>query len=440
MTEKDLFVEGFSRLNKEEKIQWLTGRYLKDNPEAASLLARYWHPDKRVQERHDGFIENTLSNYWLPYAVAPNFLIDGRTYAVPMVTEESSVVAAAAKGAKFWYRYGGFSTHVVSTVKYGHIHFLYRNDPALLRRFVDETTPVFLQRLKPFTRNMEQRGGGILSVDLEDHTERMPAYYSLRFRVDTADSMGANFINTILEEWADYMTETYGSYGRPEDLEIIMRILSNYNPECRVQAVVRAPVQELERQTGLKDYAAKLHTAFQIARINPFRAVTHNKGIMNGVDAVVLATGNDFRAVEAGAHSYACRREGYTSLSSAELSGGELILRLDIPLAVGTVGGMTRLHPLAGLSMEILGRPDARRLMSIMASVGLAQNFSAVHSLVTEGIQKGHMKMHLNNILMRLDATPAEAEQIRRLFNDRKAHVHAVKEALDRLRRKNHTS
>ncbi len=430
------FVEGFSKLNKKKKIDWLVKRYFAGRSDARALLERYMHADDRVQSLHDGFIENTLTNYWLPYAVAPNFLINGRTYAVPMVTEESSVVAAAAKAAKFWYPFGGFKARVTGKVKLGHIHLLYYGSAEKLQNFFAQTREEFLRRLKPFTENMEKRGGGILSVELEDWTRRLDYYYTVTFRLDTADSMGANFINTILEEWADYMEETYPSFGRPDELEIIMRILSNHNPGCRVRVSVEASEQELTRRTGIDDYARRFETAVKMAGINPYRAVTHNKGIMNGIDAVVLATGNDFRAVEAGAHAFAASEGEYRSLSSVERSDGMFRFILDIPLAVGTVGGMTRLHPLARLSMELLGNPGAGELMQIIASVGLAQNFSAVHSLITEGIQTGHMRMHLNNILNQLGATPGEAEQIRQLFATRKAHVRAVKEALNRLRNK----
>ncbi len=430
------FVEGFSKLNKQEKIDWLVSRYLARSQEARSLLERYWHTDKQVQSLHDGFIENTLTNYWLPYAVAPNFLINGQTYAVPMVTEESSVVAAAAKAAKFWYPFGGFRAQVMGKIKLGHIHFLFHGQREKLQHFFEQTRDEFLHRLKPFTENMEKRGGGILSVELEDWTHRLDHYYTLTFRFDTADSMGANFINTILEEWADYMEETYPSYGHPDEMKIIMRILSNHNPGCRVRVTVEAPEDALARKTGLTDYTHRFETAVKIAQVNPYRAVTHNKGIMNGIDAVVLATGNDFRAVEAGAHAFAASGGEYRSLSFVERENGKFVFGLEVPLAVGTVGGMTRLHPLAGLSMELLGNPDAGQLMQIIASVGLAQNFSAVHSLITEGIQTGHMRMHLNNILNQLGATPDEAEQLRLHFANRKAHVRAVKEALNRLRNK----
>lgn len=430
------FVEGFSKLDKQQKIDWLVEHYFSGNAHARVLLERYWHTDTDIQSLHEGFIENTLTNYWLPYAVAPNFLINGRTYAVPMVTEESSVVAAAAKAAKFWYPFGGFRAQVLGKTKLGHIHLLFHGPKEKLQHFFEQTREEFLRRLKPFTENMEKRGGGILSVELDDWTHRLNNYYTLTFRFDTADSMGANFINTILEEWADYMEEAYPAYGHPDELEIIMRILSNHNPGCRVRVTVEADETALARKTGIDDYARRFETAVKIARVNPYRAVTHNKGIMNGIDAVVLATGNDFRAVEAGAHAFAASGGEYKSLSFVERENGKFVFGLEIPLALGTVGGMTRLHPLAKLSMELLGNPGAGQLMQITGAVGLAQNFSAIHSLITEGIQTGHMRMHLNNILAQLGATPAEAEQLRTQFANRKAHVRAVKDALNQLRNK----
>ena len=398
------YIEGFSKQDKKTKINWLVRNYLPDSPDAKKLLERYWHPDPEVQSLHESFIENTISNYWLPYAVAPNFLINNRMYAVPMVTEESSVVAAAAEEK--------------------------------LRRFFEQTRQEFLQRLKPFTENMEKRGGGILSVSLENWTAKMDNYYTITFRFNTADSMGANFINTILEEWSDYMAEAYPAYGHANELDIVLRILSNHNPNCRVHVRVQAPVEDLDKKTGVQNYARRFETAVNMAKVNPYRAVTHNKGIMNGIDAVVLATGNDFRAVEAGAHAYAARSGHYQSISYAKIENGVLTFGLEIPLAVGTVGGMTRLHPLARISMEILGNPGAAELMKIIGTVGLAQNFSAVHSLITEGIQKGHMRMHLNNILAQLNATPDEARYLREYFADRKAHVRTVKDALTQLRKK----
>ncbi len=432
------YVEGFSKWDKNKKIAWLSEHYLRDEQDI-NLLKKYWHPDKKIQALHDGFIENPVGNYYLPFSIAPNFLINGELYAVPMVIEESSVVAAASKAAKFWYRAGGFHAEVISTVKTGHIHLFFYGDKNKLTRFFEEKKEIYLQRLKPFTENMERRGGGILSVELKDYTDRKAGYYVIEFKFNTADSMGANFINTILEEWAEYMEEDYPGYGDANELEIIMRILSNYNPECLVKVEVRAPVEQLPVAGNKMQYARRFVDAVDIARINKFRAVTHNKGIMNGIDAVVLATGNDFRAVEAGAHAYAARNGRYESLSYARTENGNFIFGMEIPLNLGVVGGLTRTHPMARLGLKILGDPSAEELMKIVASVGLAQNFSAVNSLITEGIQKGHMKMHLNNILLQFDASETEKQQLFEYFKDKKVHVKAVKDQLNVLRNKKTT-
>ncbi len=428
------YIDGFSKLTKAEKINWLATHYLQDD-EDVRLLKKYWLADDQLQSLHDGFTENPVSNYILPYAVAPNFLVNGKTYAVPMVTEESSVVAAAAKAAKFWYPFGGFHAKVTGKVKTGHIHLIFKGEKEKLASFLERRKADFLQRLKPITENMEKRGGGILSVALEDLTDKIPGYYTVTFKFDTVDSMGANFINTVLEEFAMYMEEEWRKEGNEEDLDILMRILSNYNPECKVHVKVEAPVKDLPVDNPEK-YVDRFITAVKMAEKNIYRAVTHNKGIMNGIDAVVLATGNDFRAVEAGAHAYASRHGEYTSLSKAYRSGNKLIFEMSLPLALGTVGGVTVLHPLAKTSMKMLGNPPAEKLMEIVASVGLAQNFSAVHSLITEGIQKGHMKMHLNNILMQLGSTPEEMERVKQLLGDEKVHVKRVKDLLEQIRKK----
>jgi hydroxymethylglutaryl-CoA reductase len=429
------YVEGFSKWDKQKKIEWLSKYYL-DDESHKNILEQYWHPDKKLQDLHDGFIENPVSNFYLPFAIAPNFLINGKLYAVPMVIEESSVVAAASKAAKFWYPHGGFTAEVVSTVKTGHIHLLFYAEFEKLKNFFDSRKEDYLNRLKPFTENMERRGGGILSVELKDLTGRFENYYAIEFKFDTADSMGANFINTVLEEWAEYMEEDYPQYGDASELEIIMRILSNYNPECTVKVRVQAPVEKLQVAGDKMKYAERFVKALEIARVNIYRAVTHNKGIMNGIDAVVLATGNDFRAIEAGAHAFASKNGSYKSLSEARIENGRFIFEMEIPLTLGVVGGMTRTHPLARTALHILGNPSAKKLMEITAAVGLAQNFSAVNSLITEGIQKGHMKMHLNNILLQFDATEEERRRLYQYFADKKVHVKAVKEQLEVIRKK----
>ena len=239
--------------------------------------------------------------------------------------------------------------------------------------------------------------------------------------------MGANFINTILEESALFFKQKAQEELRGE-LEIVMSILSNYNPDCMVRSRVSCPVDSLKTDDMQGEvYANKFIKALQIAEKETYRAVTHNKGIMNGVDAAVLATGNDFRAVEAGVHAYASKDGCYKSLSHAKIENGIFTFWIDIPLAIGTVGGLTGLHPLVKFSLQLLQNPSAEQLMRIISSVGLAQNFSAINSLITTGIQKGHMKMHLNNLLMLIGANEAEKDLAKAYFSDKRVSLAALK-------------
>jgi hydroxymethylglutaryl-CoA reductase len=283
---------------------------------------------------------------------------------------------------------------------------------------------------------MKRRGGGIQSVQLIDKTDALEGYYQIDLRFETADAMGANFINTCLETLAKSFTSASTSAFEADELpEVVMSILSNYVPNCVVRASVSAPIEQLGANlSDAESYAKKFVRAVNIAREEPYRAVTHNKGIMNGVDAVIIATGNDFRAVEAGVHAYASRDGKYRSLSQAKIENDTLHFWLDIPLALGTVGGLTSLHPLVKRSLEILDKPSAKELMRIVAVAGLAQNFAAVNSLVTTGIQKGHMKMHLLNLLSALGASEEEKQIISKQFSEQTVTNSAVKEALNQLR------
>lgn len=409
-------IDGFSKLDKNQKIAWISG--FSETPEAIAQALHTWaHPDASVQRVIDGFTENTVSNYVLPYSIAPNFLINGRYYAVPMVIEESSVVAAASSAAKFWADRGGFHAVVRGTVKLGQVHFRWPGNPARLRELFPEIEKQFLSTSEDLTQNMRQRGGGILGMELLDFTDSEPDYYQIRASFETCDSMGANFINSVLERFADtlelYFTDREGLTDAERDVEVIMSILSNYTPGCTVHVWGECTIASFDtvaRQLGMDAHtmAERFALAVRIAGIDPYRAVTHNKGIYNGIDAVVLATGNDFRAIEACGHAFAARDGQYRSLSRCTLQNDRLRFEMEVPLAMGTVGGLTALHPLAKYSMELLGHPSAQELMCIAASVGLAQNFAAVRSLVTTGIQQGHMKMHLTNILNHLGATPEQ--------------------------------
>lgn len=368
-------------------------------------------------------------------------MINGKNFTVPMVIEESSVVAAAAKSAKFWAKRGGFTTTVVNTEKMGQVHFMYRGDSSKLEAFFNQTKPKFYAETESITKNMQQRGGGILDIVLKDKTSDLANYYQLHASFDTKDSMGANFINSCLEQFAKTLqqeAQTFELFSEDEkNIEVVMSILSNYVTNCIVRAEVSCPVEELvdKHLDNPKEFAEKLVRAVQIAEIEPYRAVTHNKGIMNGIDAVVLATGNDFRAVEAAAHAYAARKGTYSSLSHASIEAGIFRFWLEIPLALGTVGGLTSLHPLAKLNLAILEKPSAQELMQIVAAVGLAQNFAALRSLTTKGIQEGHMKMHLNNILNQHHATAEERMKVVTYFKDATISHASVATFLEQLRK-----
>ncbi|SDB66023.1 3-hydroxy-3-methylglutaryl-coenzyme A reductase [Flavobacteriaceae bacterium MAR_2010_188] len=433
-------VSGFSKLTKSEKIDWLLNNYLSDSEEAKSILKQYWNPDEKLQKLHDEFIENTISNFYLPLGIAPNFVINGKPYAVPMVIEESSVVAAASKAAKFWSTRGGFKAEVISTVKIGQVHFRFDGDGNELITFFNQIKSKFYDDTLAITSSMVKRGGGILDIELRDKTDRLKDYYQLHATFETQDAMGANFINSCLEQFAEILKREFIAYKnfseKDNKLEVIMSILSNYTPNCLVKASVSCDIKELDDNNfSGKDFVSKFIDAVKIAEVEPYRAVTHNKGIMNGIDAVVLATGNDFRSVEAGIQAFASKDGQYKSLTHASLDNERFTFSIEIPLALGTVGGLTNIHPLVKVCLQILDNPTAKELMKIVAVVGLAQNFGAVKSLVTTGIQKGHMKMHLLNILNRFGATETEKKALIEDFKTKTVTHTAVSEALETIRK-----
>ncbi len=433
-------ISGFSKLSKEEKIDWVASNYAQNKEQAKKILSTYWNTDSSVQQLHDEFIENTISNLYLPLGIAPNFLINDQLYLIPMAIEESSVVAAASKAAKFWLDRGGFKAKVLGTEKVGQVHFIFKGESQKLKSFFTYLKPILLADSAPLTTSMEKRGGGISDIVLKDKTAQMPNYFQLHATFETKDAMGANFINSCLEQFADTLKREASSYAhfteQEKPLEVIMSILSNYVPNCVVRAEVSCPVSELvlSKELTPEHTAEKIVQAVKIAQIEPYRAVTHNKGIMNGIDAVVLATGNDFRAVEAGIHAYAARDGQYRSLTNATVENGIFRFWIELPLALGTVGGLTKLHPLVKLNLELLNNPSSEELMQIIAVAGLAQNFAAVSSLVTTGIQKGHMKMHLLNILNQLGANELEKPKLVEYFKTNTISHHEVELQLKKLR------
>jgi len=434
-------IAGFSKLSKEEKINWIANTYFSDSNEAISIIKKYWNSDSKIQQLHDEFIENTITNFYLPLGVAPNFLINGKYKTIPMAIEESSVVAAASKSAKYWATRGGFKATVLNTEKNGQVHFIFNGDLVKLENFFKEINHKFYEATESVTKNMQKRGGGILSIELRNKTNLIPNYYQLHATFETKDSMGANFINSCLEQFAKTLKEEANSYFNfsesEKNIEVVMSILSNYVPNCIVRAEVSCKVAELADKNieNPEVFAEKFVQAVQIAEVEPFRAVTHNKGIMNGVDAVVLATGNDFRAVEAGIHAYASRNGQYSSLSHAKIEDEIFSFWIEIPLALGTVGGLTSLHPMVKLSLEMLEKPSAKELMEVVAVAGLAQNSAALRSLTTTGIQEGHMKMNLNNILNQYQVTDEERVLIKHHFKDTLVSHSAAVEFIEKLRK-----
>jgi len=418
-------VSGFSKFSKEEKIEWIANNYFSNVEDGIAIVNQYANKNTKLQQLHDEFIENTISNFYVPYAIAPNFIINGKHYAIPMAIEESSVVAAASLVAKFWSTRGGFTAEVISTTKVGQVHFMYQDNFEKLQKYFNAKKSELFEVTNGIAKNMRKRGGGIINIELRNKSADLDNYYQLHVTFETADSMGANFINSCLELIANVF--------KNDEIEIVMSILSNYVPECLVRAEVSCKIEDFFDENA-EYYAKKFVQAVAIANVEPFRAVTHNKGIMNGIDAVVLATGNDFRAVAACAHAYASQSGKYKSLTNAEIKNGMFHFWIEIPLSVGTVGGLTKLHPLAKLSLEILQNPTAIELMEIIAVAGLAQNFAALKALTTTGIQQGHMKMHLMNILNQLEANVYEKRVITAKYQDKTVSHNAIAEALHSLR------
>lgn len=432
-------ITGFSKLSKDDKLKFIS-EWLKDT-ELIHEIKSFWHNDVKVQKLLDEFSENTITNFPIPFGVAPNFLINDKEYLVPMVIEESSVIAAAANSAKFWFDKGGFQAEILGTKKIGQVHFLWKGDARKFEFALKDLKEKLIRETYHINANMKKRGGGILDFEIVDMTHAMPDYYQLKATFDTRDSMGANFINSCLEEFAfilkDFFSESEYFTGSEKECTVIMSILSNYTPECLVNIKLETEVENfahIDNELTAEQFVDKFEKAVRIAQVDVHRATTHNKGIFNGIDSIALATGNDFRAIEACGHTYAARDGQYKSLTDIEIRNGIFTYNLTVPLALGTVGGLTSLHPLAKFSLRLLDNPEAEELMKITAAVGMANNFGALKSLVTKGIQKGHMKMHLMNILNSLKASDAEKKQAVEYFKHHKVSYSSVQGFLEKIR------
>lgn len=431
MEEKQQLIHGFSKKTRDEKLKMVTQQHSSPK-DALSVFKSFHHQDSKIQRLIEDFSENTITNFPLPYSICPNVLINGKAYMVPVVTEESSVVAAAANSSKYWFTRGGFKTEIIDTEKIGQVHFLWKDDKDLLMKRFGELKEKLIKDCFEITENMIKRGGGILDIELKDFSREEPDLMQLYATFETVDSMGANFINSCLEQFSSTFKKWHTNQKefKKDGLEVIMCILSNFTPNCRVKCYVETTLDELDNivpNMSGKEFARRFRLGVRIAEIDRHRATTHNKGIMNGVDSVILATGNDFRAIEASCHTYASRTGNYTSLSHVEVGENHFRFSVELPFAVGVVGGLTVLHPLVKLSLELLGNPSAKELMGIAATIGLANNFSAVKNLVTVGIQQGHMKMHLLNILNQLEIPEHHKDEIIEYFKDKVVSVSSVR-------------
>ena len=428
-------IKGFSKLSKKEKQALIVE---KTGVEPQSFQAANL-TDKELQQLIEQFSENALGIYPFPFGIAPNFLVDGQNYFVPMVTEESSVVAAASKSASYWNGLGGFKTKLIGDIKTGQIHFTWNGNKHQLRDKIQEWQTNFLASIEPHDEKMKKRGGGVQKIELVDCSTDLPNYFQLNIRFKTMNAMGANYMNTCLETIATGFEDCVRGDKEMEysNLNVVMSILSNYSPENAVKVWVETEVEQLvdpKIDLTATQFANKFVKAVEIAQVNTERAVTHNKGFYNGVDAVALATGNDWRAIEANGHAYSVKSGKYSSISEATINNNIFCFQATVPLQVGTVGGITALHPMAKLAMQILGNPSAYELMRVMAAVGLASNFAAVKSLITSGIQKGHMKMHLSNIIRELGANNDEASKIVKHFSNQTVSRSAVESYFNKLK------
>ena len=374
-------------------------------------------------------IENVVGTMPLPLGIAVNFQINGRDYLVPMAIEEPSVVAAASNAAKMARDRGGFTASTTEPVMIGQVQIVDVPDPHGAKMSVLHYRQKILELCNEKDPILVKFGGGAKDVEARVIQTMRGPMLIVHLLVDCRDAMGANAVNTMAEAVAPYLEEITG--GR-----VYLRIISN----LAVKRLARSRAVFSKEAIGGADVVDGILEAYAFAEADPFRCATHNKGIMNGIDAVVIATGNDFRAIEAGAHSYAAwaHGPGYHSLSKWEKNAaGDLVGTIELPMAVGLVGGATAVHPTAKANVKLLGVKTAQELAGIIASVGLAQNFAALRALATEGIQRGHMGLHARNIAATVGAMGDEIDRVAEvLVKERKIRMDRAKEVLDELRRK----
>ncbi|MGB4595382.1 MAG: hydroxymethylglutaryl-CoA reductase, degradative [Anaerolineaceae bacterium] len=423
MTENTTLIKKFYEMSIAERQQVLI-----DSGNVSQQAAQTWSQAGGLDEViADHMIENVVGIYSLPIGVAQNFIVNGRPVLVPMVVEEPSVVAGASFMAKLAQKGGGFSASLTSSEMIGQMQLLDLPDLPKARRLLRAHKKQLLGRLAGFDPDLAKYGGG--PRDLIVRTIKNSAigdFLVIHLIIDVRDAMGANAINSATEALAKPIEELTGG-------KVHLRILSNLADRRLARAHVRIPVEALafEGYSG-ESVRDGIITAWAFADADPYRAATHNKGIMNGIDAVVLATANDWRAIEAGAHAYAARSGRYTSLTKwSKNESGDLVGEIELPMAVGVIGGATRVHPTAKANLELMGVKSARELAEIIAAVGLAQNLAALRALATEGIQRGHMSLHARQVAIAAGAQGKMIEKIAdKIVKEKSIRVDRAKELL----------
>ncbi|HFI0646087.1 TPA: hydroxymethylglutaryl-CoA reductase, degradative [Streptococcus suis] len=397
---------GFYKKSRQERIEVLH----QNKPLSAENLD-ILHKDSNLSEVIAGkMAENHLGTFSLPFSVLPELLVDGQMYSVPMVTEEPSVVAAASFGAKIIARSGGFSTTIHNRIMIGQVALFDVPDYSRAKQAILDQKDNILETANQAHPSIVKRGGGARDLTVESTEEFLIVY----LQVDVQEAMGANILNNMLEAIKDVLEEF--SQG-----QALMGILSNYATESLVTAQCRLSISSLATSSAIaQETAQKIALASKLAQLDPYRAATHNKGIFNGIDAVVIATGNDWRAVEAGAHAFASRDGQYKGLSTWTVDGEHLVGSITLPLPIASVGGSIGLNPKVAVAFDLLNQPKARQLASIIASVGLCQNFAALRALVTSGIQAGHMKLQAKSLALLAGAEEHEVDKLVQLLRQEK--------------------
>jgi len=420
-TERTSIVSGFYKLPIEKRREFVTQFSNLTQEDLKSFSSGL---DLATADR---MIENVLGTFELPLGVAVNFLINKKDYLVPMATEESSVVAAASNAAKIARVKGGFSTISSKPLMIGQLQVLHVKDVVSAAQNIMQHKTQLLALANAQDKILVDFGGGAKDIEVRILDSPLGHMIVVHLIVDVRDAMGANAVNTMCEALAPILEEI-------TDGNVRLKILSNLADKRLVKATA---IFDKEKMGGDSVIDAFLES-YTLASIDPYRAATHNKGIMNGIDAVIIATGNDFRAIEAGAHAYAARTGLYTSLTTYHKNkDGDLVGEIELPMAVGVIGGAANMHPKAKLCRKILGISTAQELAEVVASVGLAQNFAAVFALSTVGIQKGHMSLHAKNIAVMAGAQGEEIERLAdQLVRDGKVKLDYAKILLEKIRKK----